>query len=317
MATVDKISNFDSTISHSNDFLINGRLQVVFDMETSDPDDFITLLFLLGHPMVHLKAVTVVPGTPDQIGFLRYVLDRFGRSDLPLGVFNVNAKPALSKFHLKIYENASIEESREALDGSDVLLTHCDEQTILICGGPLKNVAKAIQTEQFKLGRLVAQGGFAGDNIVPEEKRLSKFNGRITCPTFNLAADIKAAKIVLDYNGIKEKFFVSKNVCHGVLYTKDTHKQLEKIKDKSQSLQEIYHVMSIYLKKPGKNEKAFHDPLTACCAIDLSIGQWKDVQLYMDEKTKEWGSIISENPNIKIIVDYDHEKFLSTLFAYI
>ncbi|CAF4024704.1 unnamed protein product, partial [Rotaria sordida] len=52
-------------------------------------------------------------------------------------------------------------------------------------------------------------------------------------------------------------------------------------------------------------------------AIDLSIGQWKDVQLYMDEKTKEWGSIISENPNIKIIVDYDHEKFLSTLFAYV
>ncbi|CAF1557189.1 unnamed protein product, partial [Rotaria sordida] len=197
-------------------------------------------------------------------------------------------------------------QSTEALDGSDVLLKHCDEKTILICGGPLKNVAKAIQTGQFKLGRLVAQGGFAGDNIVPEEKRLSKFNGRITCPTFNLGADLKAAKIVLDYNGIKEKFFVSKNVCHGVVYNKDVHQQLEKIKDKSQSLQEIYHVMSIYLNRPGKNKKALHDPLTACCAIDLSIGQWKDVQLDMDEKTKEWGSIISENPNIKIIVDYDH-----------
>ncbi|CAF3495457.1 unnamed protein product [Rotaria sp. Silwood1] len=317
MATATKINESYSIISDSSKFLINGRLQVVFDMETSDPDDFITLLFLLGHPMVHLKAVTVVPGTPNQIGFLRYVFDRFGRNDLPLGVFNMNAKPALSKFHLKIYENISIEESREALDGSDVLLSYCDEQTILICGGPLKNVAKAIQTGQFKLGRLVAQGGFAGDNIIPEEKRLSKFNGRLTCPTFNLGADIKAAKIVLDYNDIKEKFFVSKNVCHGVLYTEDTHKQLEKIKDKSQSLQEIYHVMSVYLKNPGKKEKAFHDPLTACCAIDLSIGQWKDVQLYMDEKTKEWGSMISENPNIKIIVDYDHEKFLSTLFAYV
>ncbi|CAF0975197.1 unnamed protein product [Rotaria sordida] len=275
MATAVQISESYSIISNSNDFLINGRLQVVFDMETGDPDDFITLLFLLGHPMVHLKAVTVVPGTPDQIGFLRYVLDRFDRSDLPLGVFNMHAKPALSKFHLKIYENTSIKESTEALDGSDVLLKHCDEKTILICGGPLKNVAKAIKTGQFKLGRLVAQGGFAGDNIVPEEKRLSKFNGRITCPTFNLGADIKATKIVLDYN--------------------DTHKQLENIKDKSQSLQEIYHVMSIYFKKPGKNEKAFHDPLTACCAIDLSIGQWKDVQLYMDEKTKEWESIISKN----------------------
>jgi pyrimidine-specific ribonucleoside hydrolase len=286
-------------------------------METGDSDDFITLIFLLGHPKVNLKAVTVVPGTPDQIGFLRYVLGRFNRSDLPLGAFNMNAKPALSKFHLKIYEDAIINESRDALDGSDVLLTYCDEQTILICGGPLTNVAKAIQSGQFKLGRLVAQGGFAGDNIVPEEKRLSKFNGRITCPTFNLGADIKSAKIVLDYNGIKEKYFVSKNVCHRVLYTINTHKQLEKFKDKSQSLQEIYHVMSVYLKKPGKNAKAFHDPLAACCAIDLSIGEWKDVKLYMDEKTKEWGSIISDNPNVKIIVDYNHDKFISTLFAYL
>ncbi len=226
MATIENIVQ-----SNSDHFLINGHLQVVFDMETGDPDDFITFLFLLGHPMVHLKAVTIVSGTPDQIGFLRYVLNRFNRSDLPLGAFNMNAKPALSKFHLKIYEDTSINESREALDGSEVLLTYCDEQTILICGGPLKNVAKAIQSGEFKLGRLVAQGGFAGDNIVHEQKRLQKFNGRITCPTFNLGADAKAAKIVLDYNGIKEKFFVSKNVCHGVLYTNETHQQLEQVKD--------------------------------------------------------------------------------------
>lgn len=301
---------------NNEQFLINGRLQIVLDMETGDPDDFITLLFLLGHPLVHLKALTVVPGTPDQIGFLRYVLNRFNRNDLPLGVFNINAKPALSKFHLKIYKDAIINESREVLDGSEVLLTHCDEQTILICGGPLKNVAKAIETGQFKLGRLVAQGGFAGDNIIPEEKRLEKFNGRITCPTFNLCADIKSAKIVLDYKNIQEKYFVSKNVCHGVLYTMDTHRQLEKVKDKSQSLEEIYHAMTVYLNRPGKKAKAFHDPLAACCAIDLSIGQWKDVKLYMDEKTKEWGSMITDNPNVKIIVDYDNQKFLSTLFAY-
>src|SRR4051794_2090189 len=112
MATCEKIVQ-----SNDERFLINGRLQVVLDMETGDPDDFITFLFLLGHPMVHLKAVTVVPGTPDQIGFLRYVLNRFNRSDLPLGAFNMNAKPALSKFHLKIYEDTLINESREALDG--------------------------------------------------------------------------------------------------------------------------------------------------------------------------------------------------------
>jgi pyrimidine-specific ribonucleoside hydrolase len=58
--------------------------------------------------------------------------------------------------------------------------------------------------KEDKLDRLVAQGGFAGDNIVPEEKRLSKFNGRLTCPIFNLGADIKADKIVLDYPGIEK-----------------------------------------------------------------------------------------------------------------
>ncbi len=96
--------------------------------------------------------------------------------------------------HLKIYEDQPITELKEALDGSDVLLAHYDERTILICGGPLKNVAKAIEKGSFKVGRLVAQGGLAGDNIVPEEKRLKKFNRRITCPTFNLGADIKAEK---------------------------------------------------------------------------------------------------------------------------
>jgi pyrimidine-specific ribonucleoside hydrolase len=66
--------------------------------------------------------------------------------------------------------------------------------------------------------------------------------------------------------------------------------------------------MSVYLSRPGKHTKALHDPLAACCAIDLSIGEWKDVQLYMDEKTKKWGSIISDNPNVRIIIDDDQKK---------
>ena len=299
-----------------NDFRIDGRLQIVFDMETGDPDDFVTLLFLLGHPEVHLKAVTIVPGTPDQIGFIRYALQRFNRSNLPLGVFKIDAKPALSKFHLKIYPDAEITESTDAEDASEVLLSNCDEQTILVCGGPLKNLAKAINTGRFRLGRLVAQGGFAGDNIVSKEKRLQKFNGRITCPTFNLCSDANAAKVVLNSTCIKEKYFVSKNVCHAVLYTIETHRQLEMIKDRSQSLSEIFNMMSIYLKGSRKIAKAFHDPLAACCAINLAIGQWESVELYMDEKTREWGSRRSYSPNVKIIVDYDHEKFLSTFFTF-
>jgi len=290
------------------------RYDIIFDMETNDPDDFVTLLFLLGHPKVNLKCLTLVPGTPDQIGFIRFVLNRFNRGDLPLGVFNMQSKPALAKFHLNFYPNESIGESTDAEDASQLIYKYSNEKTILICGGPLKNVAKAVEIDGFQLGRLVAQGGFAGDNIVPKQKRLPKFDGRITCQTFNLCADLQAAQIVLNCQNIKEKYFVSKNVCHGVVYNRQTHSQLQHIYQHSQSLTEIYRVMSIYLQK--KQEKIFHDPLAACCAIDLSIGQWKHVQLYLDDKTKQWGSRISDQPNVFIIIDYDQHKYISTLFQY-
>jgi pyrimidine-specific ribonucleoside hydrolase len=322
MATAIDWNTFSTNKSYnakplnSERFYVNGRLQIVFDMDTGYMDDFVTLLFLLGHPLVNLKAITIVPGTPDQIGFIRHVLALFHRVDLPLGVFDMNAKPAFSRFDDKLYYETDIKESREASDACDILLTHCDEHTILVCGGPLSNVSKAIQTGKFRLGRLVIQGGFAGDNIVPPEKRINKLNGLLTSTAFNLDSDVKSALVVLQDRTIEEKLFVSKNVCRRVHYTRDTHKQLEPIKDKSLSLKEIYRVMSIYLRPTGIYGEVFHDPLTACCAIDPTIGEWQDVELYFDEKTKEWGSRIVEHPNIKIIVDYNHAKFLNTLFAY-
>ena len=301
---------------NSDRFYVNGRLQIVFDMETGYMDDFITLLFLLGHPLVNLKAITVVPGTPDQIGFIRHILALFDHVDLPLGVFDMNATLAPSRFDYKEYYATDIKESREASDACDILLTHCDENTILVCGGPLSNISKAIETGKFRLGRLVVQSGFAGGNIVPPEKRIDKLNGLLTSTAFNLDSDVKSALIVLQDRTIEEKLFVSKNVCHRVHYTRDINKQLEPIKDKSLSLKEIHRVMSIYLRSIDIYSEVFHDPLTACCAIDPSIGEWQDVELYFDEKIKERGSRIVEHPNIKIIVDYNHTKFLDTLFAY-
>lgn len=64
-------------------------MELVWDMETSDPDDFLTLLLLLGHPRVDLLGVTVTPGTPDQIGVVRRALEWFDRS-IPVGSFNLD-----------------------------------------------------------------------------------------------------------------------------------------------------------------------------------------------------------------------------------
>ena len=37
------------------------RIKAIWDMETGDPDDFLTLVLLAGHPRVDLKAVTITP----------------------------------------------------------------------------------------------------------------------------------------------------------------------------------------------------------------------------------------------------------------
>jgi len=45
--------------------------RIVFEMETSDPDDFMTLLWLADHPGVELAGVVVTPGSQDQCQLVR------------------------------------------------------------------------------------------------------------------------------------------------------------------------------------------------------------------------------------------------------
>ncbi len=136
-------------------------LDVVWDMETGDPDDFLSLLLLLGHPRVRLKAVTVTPGTAEQIGLVRKALSWFDL-EIPVGAYDLGRdKRCVSPWHQRAY--GAIKPSLEAEPGGELLHRCCDAGTILITGAPLKNLGEAMKRPGFELGRLVAQGGFAGD----------------------------------------------------------------------------------------------------------------------------------------------------------
>lgn len=79
-------------------------IDIIFDMETDDPDDFITLLFLLGHPQVNLKAVTVFPGSPQQIDFIRRAINNWFNIDIPIGSHNLKTpKSRISDWHYQAY----------------------------------------------------------------------------------------------------------------------------------------------------------------------------------------------------------------------
>ena len=92
-------------------------IDVIWDMETGDPDDFFTLILLLGHPKVNLKAVTITPGSEDQVGLVRKVLKDFNR-DILVGAFNIDhPKQCVSGWYHKVY--GAFGTSRDALIGSE------------------------------------------------------------------------------------------------------------------------------------------------------------------------------------------------------
>lgn len=235
-------------------------MDVVWDMETGDPDDFITLLLLLGHPRVKLTGVTVTPGTPDQIGVVRAALSWFGRS-IPVGAFDIDHQTrsgeppgegrhgrrgtCVSSWHYKAF--GDMPASRDAVHGPELLRELCGPSTTLVTGGPLKNLGAAIALPGFNLGRLVVQGGFAGEGVVPPERQLAKFRGLVTCPTYNLNGDPKSALAVLACSAIANKRFVSKNVCHGVIYDAEMHARVAALRERSKSLDLIWRGMEVYL----------------------------------------------------------------------
>ena len=204
-------------------------IEIVWDMETGDPDDFLTLLFLAGHPHVTLRAVTVTPGGADQIAVVRWGLRELGLGNVPVGAFTNPAEQEqldqkkkgrvlsrVSGWHWRAY---GIPRGRDydAEEGWKVLREHMGPQTTLVTGAPLKNLGRLLRnTADTPLGRLFAQGGFAGEGVIPREQQLEKFRGMRTCPTFNLNGAPKAALAAAVSPRFSDRRFISKNVCHGV-----------------------------------------------------------------------------------------------------
>ena len=93
----------------------------------------------------------------------------------------------------------------------------------------------------------------------------------------------------------------------------------------------IYHGMSTYLKKqtnrhhqqhgstghghgatkPESEGKALHDPLAACCAVNVAIGDWAEIEMHYQRG--KWKSVLAPGSGVSIIVDYRPDVFLATM----
>ncbi len=284
------------------------RTPIHFDMETSDPDDVMTLAILACHPRVELAGVSVTPGSPDQMGLVKHVLyHMLGVDPEKVGVGGdpkLDKKQAVSGFHTKWigrFVAASIETAAEVIQTSAV------RGAALLTGAPLKNLEPLLD---LAICRWVAQGGFAGDSVVPPEHRLAKFAGRETCPTFNFGGAPRVAEAMLASPAIKEKILVGKNVCHGVAWDQAFHERVKALPKRTAGLDLVLRGMELYLEKHPEGKK-LHDPLAMAVAIDPSVCEFRCVEMY--RLKGEWGARLKPDGDVQIAVAVNRERFFEVL----
>lgn len=295
----------------------------VFDMETGDPDDVLTLLFLASHPGVQLRAVTITPGSEVQVALVRWILQQLGMTHVRLGA---QAWPANAGKRIGLHENFYSQFGRSP-DGEPrceradrVLLECCDHGVTLVTGAALHNLGDALKSDGFCLGRWVAQGGFAGEGVVPPEKQMDKFKGMETCSTWNFGGNISAARAALASDAIARKICVSKNVCHSVYYDDAFHGALREalqmhakvapMGKRCVAFKLMYDVMENYLRRKPDGKK-LHDPLALATAFDENVCELVEVELF-NHKGK-WGSRLHPGSGTLISIGYDAVRFKSVL----
>lgn len=246
-------------------------MNILFDMETGDPDDLITLLLLLANPDVQLRAVTCWQGSPIQIGLIKHVL-ALANVDIPIGGLNESDPKELSPYYTDVVGQWN--EAFAIQTPSDVFTKILEEfpDTKVLTGAPLTNLAKFLENTPIHITEVVSQGGYLGDLV---SEPLAKFRGKSEIRTYNLTNDTDAFSIVNSSTQIEKLTFVTKDLCHGFMYTPELHNSITFGSSPIQQM--LFKCLNRYALA-GKS-KAMHDPLAMLYLIYPEIGSFIPINM--------------------------------------
>jgi pyrimidine-specific ribonucleoside hydrolase len=288
------------------------RRRIVFDMETRDPDDALTLCLLASHPRVDLLAVTLTPGTAAQVGIVREILRRLEKRP-PIGARHPGSPAdAVSPFHADWLGRVAPADADAPAHALLAETLRAFPDCTLLTGAPLHNLRLLLRLHpDARLGRWVAQGGFAGDNLVEPADRLAKFAGRTRCESYNFGHDVKGTLAALSSRHIAERWLVGKNVTHGVAWDAALHQALAGQTSASPGLALAHAAMRLYLARQPAG-KLLHDPLAAVAAIDPAAFTWREATVTRREG--QWESLPGRGTRTFVAVAIDRRRVLATLF---
>jgi pyrimidine-specific ribonucleoside hydrolase len=286
-----------------------GVMLVAFDMETRDPDDVLALCLLAGHPRVRLTAVTVNPGTPAQIAIVRHILGTLGNG-APVGARVAGSdRDVVSAFHTRWL--GDLPAGKPDAVAHELLAAVLTDDTTLVTGAPLHNLRLLLSAHPgVEVRRWVAQGGFAGDNVVPPADRLPRFAGATTQESYNFGHDAKGALLALGSPRVRERLLVAKNVTHGVAWDQALQARHEARDDLTPGARLAVRAMEVYLRDRPEG-KLLHDPLAAAAALDPGAFRWAEVEVFRERG--RWGSRPARATGTRVSVAVDAERALRTL----
>jgi inosine-uridine nucleoside N-ribohydrolase len=183
----------NGTFSASQAVQFTHKYVVIVDTDIGDDiDDALALALVLNSPEIELKGVTTVFGNTQQRARLAaHLLNVYGRNDIPVAAGT--GTPLLQRHRPSGVPQAAIVHRSEvfpaisSLSGPELIiqtaLAHSG-QLILLCIGPLTNIATALLLEPrsfMAIRNIVVMGGTSG----------------MPFPEWNIRSDAKAAQIVL------------------------------------------------------------------------------------------------------------------------
>lgn len=167
-------------------------IPVVFDTDIGgDIDDTWALAFLLASPELDLKlVVTAVENTPEKARIVARLLERAGRTDVPVGIgIKGSDKPTNQAEWVKDYDLGSYtgKVHQDGVQAMIDVIMRSERLVTLIAVGPVPNVAEALRREPriAERARLVVMGGSI-------DHRRRGVDGPFA--EYNVRADAKAAR---------------------------------------------------------------------------------------------------------------------------
>jgi inosine-uridine nucleoside N-ribohydrolase len=258
-----------------------GAPAVILDTDIGDDiDDTWALAYLLGSPQLDLQlVVTASDNTPLKTRLLAKIMDKIGRTNIPIGTgvknsdHPINQSKWLGDYDLKMYPGKVHEDGVAAM--IDIIMKS-ERPVTLIVIGPQTNIKEALRREPGIAGkaRVVSMAGSVEIGYGGKAGRQ---------PEWNIVKDVEAARAV--FAAPWDITFAPLDTC-GTLVLKG--ERFARVRDSKNPLAQVvidnYRAWANFDKHPEGESSVLFDTEAVYLAMDNAFCEMKTVKLSIDDK---------------------------------